>query len=154
MPIQKILVPFDVSEHATEALAYAADLARRYDALLSIVYVDQPLTYALPEGYAQVSTEERAKILARFEHAIGDARRSALAAGAPRVEGQILRGNAADEIVHMALRDHYDLIVMGTHGRSGLAHALLGSVAERIVHAYVFLRGREVARQYLGNSFS
>lgn len=134
-PIQKILVPFDVSPHAAEALAYAADLARLYAASLRIVYVDQPLTYNLPEGYAVASPEQLAEIAAYFERDVAHARQAALASGAPLVETAVLRGEAASEILNYAKQGAYDLIVMGTHGRTGLPHLLLGSVAEKVLRS-------------------
>ena len=134
-PITKILVPIDVSDLATEAVAFAADLARRYDATLQIIYVDQPLTYALPEGYALASPEQLAGLAAAFKQGVDDARRAALAAGAPRVQGTVLHGHAVAKIVEYAKQGKSDLIVIGSHGRKGLAHVLLGSVAENVLRA-------------------
>ncbi len=54
-------------------------------------------------------------------------------AGLKDVHGAVGIGNPAYEIVELAAREHYDLIVMGTHGRTGIAHALVGSTAEKVV---------------------
>ena len=131
--LQKILIPFDASSHATEAVAYAADVARVYDAAVTILFVDHPLTYALPEGYAMTTPEQIAELKAAFERELAGARKTALDAGSPRVTTEIERGDPVTEILRYATENHVDLIVMGTHGRRGLTRALLGSVAENIV---------------------
>jgi universal stress protein A len=68
-----------------------------------------------------------------FSAQLADARLAALEAGAPRVEIKLLEGVIAGEIVQFATRGEFDLIVMGTHGRTGLSHLFIGSVAERVV---------------------
>jgi nucleotide-binding universal stress UspA family protein len=132
--IKKILVPFDGSPHANEAAAYAADLARRYDAALTLLYVDHAVSYAFPEA----KTLSRGKLLGdiqeSYERDVG-ARRTALAAGAPRVDSITQRGVPAAEILRCARDDDYDLIVMGTHGRTGVARMFLGSVAEDVLRS-------------------
>lgn len=159
--IQKILVPFDGSPLSDEAASYAADIARRYDAELTLLYVDHPVTYALAGESSTRDLERRQtaepkhaqldRQVARagpaprepvvdtpvtFEHAVIAARRAALAAGVTRVETIRQRGNPVAEILRCANDDECDLIVMGTHGRSGLTRVLHGgSVAEEIVRA-------------------
>jgi universal stress protein A len=61
------------------------------------------------------------------------ARRQALEAGAPRVETKFLEGFVAGEIVRFAQRDAFELIIMGTHGRTEMTHLFIGSIAERVV---------------------
>jgi nucleotide-binding universal stress UspA family protein len=65
----------------------------------------------------------------QLEEAKGEAQR----AGATAVDTKLLQGAVAPEIVDYAKQGDYDLIVIGTHGHTGLKHALLGSVAERVV---------------------
>ncbi len=132
-PIQKILVPFDGSEHSNEALARAADLARRYGASLLILYVDHPLTYALPKGYSQVTQEQLAQMRAKFESEVALEHRE-LRDAPLKVETLVQRGDPRTEILRMATDGEFDLIVMGTRGRSGITRALLGSVTENVVH--------------------
>ena len=122
-----------VSAPAFEAVAYAADLACRYGASLYIVYVYEPLSYALPDGIAMPTPQQHAEIEALFLRHVANARSAALAAGAPHVETLLLRGDAIREIVSLAKDQAFDLIVMGTHGRRGLNHAFLGSVAEHVL---------------------
>jgi nucleotide-binding universal stress UspA family protein len=132
--IKKILVPFDGSAHANEAAAYAADLARRYDAALTLLYVDHSVSYAMPEAYPFSRTKLLADIQANYERDVG-ARHTVLAAGAPRVDSITQRGIPAAEILRCANDDGYDLIVMGTHGRTGVTRMFLGSVAEDVLRS-------------------
>ena len=132
-PIRKILVPFDDSPQATEVGAYAANLARACDASLLFLHVDHPLTYALPPGFAALNPAQAAAFQEEFQRAVAHAKATALAAGAPRVETLVERGDPATEILRVARDGAFNLIVMGTHGRKGLARAFIGSVAEQIV---------------------
>lgn len=132
-PIKKILVPIDFSTHSTEALRVAADLARRYEASLELLHVFQTLTYALPEGYVLPSAEEVTKIMNQFQLQLDASKRLAIELGAPAAETTLLQGGVATEIVRFSKDRACDLIVMGTHGRTGMKHLLIGSVAEHIV---------------------
>jgi len=132
-PFRKILVPVDFSVHASEAIRAAADLAKRYDAALTLVHVYETVAYALPDGFVLFTGSQLADMLSEFEKRLAAAKRDAEAAGATRVEVKQLQGAAAVEIVEFAKENGFDLIVMGTHGRRGLQHALMGSVAERVV---------------------
>jgi nucleotide-binding universal stress UspA family protein len=133
-PIKKILVPFDGSAHANEAAAFAADLARKYDAALTLLYVDHAVSYAMPEAYPFSRSKLLADIQVSYERDV-EARHTALAAGAPRVDSITQRGIPAAEILRCANDDDYDLIVMGTHGRAGITRVFLGSVAEDVLRS-------------------
>ena len=132
-PFRKILVPVDFSEHSERALQTAVMLARSYDAALTIVHVYEPFAAAVPEGYVLFSEEQLQRMFGEFQRALGQCQQKALAAGAKSVETQLLHGFAASEIQAFSEQGSFDLIVMGTHGRRGLSHALLGSVAERVL---------------------
>jgi nucleotide-binding universal stress UspA family protein len=132
-PFRKILVPTDFSPHAEEAARTAVALSRRYDASLTFAYVDEPVTYALPDSYLLFTAAQLDRMAAEFERLLGAARERALGDGAKNVETRLLHGFAAAEITRLARQGGFDLIVMGTHGRTGLVHALMGSVAERVV---------------------
>ena len=132
-PFKKILVPVDFSVHSTQALQHAADLSRRYEAPLDVLHVFQTLTYALPEGYVVPSGEQLQAIMTELESQLAATKRAAEQAGALKVESQLLQGGVATEILRWANERGSDLIVMGTHGRTGMKHMLLGSVAEYIV---------------------
>jgi nucleotide-binding universal stress UspA family protein len=126
LPIQTILHPTDFSERSRLALKLACSLARDYGARLIIVHVvEQPMPAA--EGVMMVplviDTEPVRKRLEqlRSEHA------------AVPVEHRLLEGNPATEILGVVRDAKCDLVVMGTHGRSGVGRLLMGSVAEQVV---------------------
>jgi nucleotide-binding universal stress UspA family protein len=130
---RKILVPVDFSAHSEEALRVSGELARTFDATVTLVNVFQIPIYALPEGafialpsaYAEATLEAGKQL-----EAVAAAAR---AVGMIAVETKVLEGIAFREIVRFACDGAFDLIVMGTHGRTGIKHALLGSVAEKVV---------------------
>lgn len=132
-PFNRILVPVDFSTQSAQAVRTAADLARRYEASLTLVHVYDPIAYALPEGYVVFAPSQLDKMFAAFEKQLAAAKQNALEAGAPRVDTRLLQGFVTAEIVDFASRAEADLIVMGTHGRRGVSHVVLGSVAERVV---------------------
>lgn len=130
---RKILVPHDFSNAASRALRVAVQLARRQRGrivLLHVVVPVQPLT-GFPGGEGALwlpHTESVAGVRRRLERL---AARLTSPRGAPRIECRVVVGNAVDGILRAARRT--DSIVMATMGRSGLAHLLIGSVAERVV---------------------
>jgi nucleotide-binding universal stress UspA family protein len=130
---QKILVPVDFAPHSQEAVQQAVDIAQHYGASITLVYVYEPADYALPEGYVLYTPEQIGLMTTEFEARLRAARRDVEALGISRVETRLLNGAAASEIVAFAEDEGIDLIVMGTHGRTGLKHMLMGSVAERVL---------------------
>lgn len=128
-----ILIPVDFSTHSTAALRLGADLAARFQSSLTLLHVYDPLPYALPADYEMYTPEQRKIILAELEKGLATAQRRAETAGALRVHTQLIEGTPAKAIAEFAATKHIDLIVIGTRGRRGLQHALLGSVAERVV---------------------
>lgn len=130
---KKILVPVDFSEPSTLALDTAVALAKECGASLTIVHVYEPLAIAVPEGYQLFSEEQLTQLFEEFQRQLAEQRKRAELAGAPQVDTELLHGFAVGEIQNFAEQCNFDLIVMGTHGRRGLSHALLGSVAERVV---------------------
>lgn len=131
--IRKILHPTDFSAGSNAAAELAIELARKFDADLAILHVYSfqlyiaPLggNYALPPDYIH-------RMQVDVEQALVTMRDHAILAGV-RAETLSVEGNASEEIVTAAERLHVDHIVMGTHGRTGLRHLLLGSVAERVL---------------------
>jgi nucleotide-binding universal stress UspA family protein len=133
MTIRKILLPTDFSAHSREAQAWAIELARRYDASLTLVHVYQPISYALPEGYVLPSANLLADLEVSLGRALDDAKKQLEAGSGLRVDTALMQGVPFAEIVRFAREGSYDLIVLSTHGRTGLRHVLLGSVAEKVV---------------------
>jgi nucleotide-binding universal stress UspA family protein len=133
-PFTKILVPTDFSEGAEAAMRIASDLSFRFAIPMTLVYVFEPTDYPLPNGFVVFTSQQVQHVTEEIERRLAQARRSALdAGGAHSVTTRHLQGWAAGEITQFAKEGGFDLIVMGTHGRSGLKHLLLGSVAEHVV---------------------
>ena len=130
-----IVVPFDFSEHARTALNEAVDLARRFGAELHLVHVMQSPLYLYNFAYAGDAaavappidmTEMREDAMKSLHEVISEVEFSG------KMEPHVLEGvNVAESLRATAMSLDADLIVMGTHGRTGLAHTFLGSVAER-----------------------
>jgi universal stress protein A len=130
---QKILVPVDFSACSAEAVRFAADLSQRYTADVTLVNVFEPLVYMNPEGYPLYMPGQFEELQAQHKKALDKATREAEAAGALHVKAEQLEGSPTSEIIGFARAENFDLIVIGTHGRTGFKHALIGSVAERVV---------------------
>jgi universal stress protein A len=130
--VTRILVPTDFSVASDLATDYAIDMAFRYGASIRLVHVLEDLYLAgYPDGFVDLSglqkrqEEDAAKALA--------ARITKCEAARLEASSDMFTGRAATVICDEALRSGADMIIMGTHGRTGLAHMFLGSVAERVV---------------------
>jgi universal stress protein A len=129
---KRILCPTDFSPPAEAAVHAAADLARDSGAELTLVHVYQWPIPPLPEVQI-VRPELLQDTLSALEQDLAAARAAALEKGAPRVDTLLLEGSAWHRIVDAARERGADLVIVGTHGRTGLRHVLLGSVAEKVV---------------------
>lgn len=132
-PISKILVPIDFSAHSKVALQYAIDLALHYSAELTLVHVFDIGIYSMGDGSPMLDPAHFENIVNQIERDLDEAKRDALEAGLGSVRTKLLQGKPDHELQRAALEDGADLIVMGTHGRTGFRHLLMGSVAERLV---------------------
>jgi nucleotide-binding universal stress UspA family protein len=132
MGFTKIVCPVDFSPCSREALRVAAELARDASAPLVLAHVWEPPRWATGEiqlapGIVQDLVDAEEAELARWKV-------TARQLGAREVAVRFLTGVPWDEIVTLAQSDPgIDLVVMGTHGRTGIKHVLLGSVAEKVV---------------------
>lgn len=131
--IKQILVPVDFSEHSQRALTYAKSLAAFYRARLQMLHILEeyiPPTFYMATGSSAVtfSIELKKKtheaMIALLQDTTG-----------PEVDADfhVIEGYAAHDIVDFAQEKKSDLIVIATHGRTGLEHMLLGSVTEKVV---------------------
>jgi nucleotide-binding universal stress UspA family protein len=133
--MKRILVPVDFSDASQKALEHAAELARAFGATIDILHVWEPPRYLPPE--LVIAGPSPQQTLAELTRARAEAELNELVQKAGTIApliGQVRNeeGIPAAKIVEVA-RAGYDLIVMGSHGRSGFRHLLLGSVAERVV---------------------
>jgi nucleotide-binding universal stress UspA family protein len=132
--IKKILAPTDFSPHSERALRYAGRLAERLGSELHMLHVlsdviptgPDPLLMPVlpPEFYSENEDRARETLLGLLKPEWGNP---------PAVVTAVQWGGAVEAIVDYAQDQEIDLIVIATHGRTGLSHVLLGSVAERIV---------------------
>ncbi len=129
---RRLLVPVDFSEHARLAIAYAKELAATYNAHLDLLNVVEETTLTTVYGLEPLMIrmpDVEVQARAALERMVQDV-------GGPDVAHAIhvSIGHPAFEIVDLAARQDTDLIVIATHGLTGIKRLLLGSVAERVVH--------------------
>jgi universal stress protein A len=131
--ITRILVPTDFSETSDAALDYAYALACRLDASLHLLHViDDPVADGLsPDACIVEGPALRTALLENARDCL--AHRAARDEPRVPVQTEVVFGHGSRTIAEYATDRSIDLIVMGTHGRTGVAHVLLGSVAERVV---------------------
>jgi nucleotide-binding universal stress UspA family protein len=131
--LKRILVPTDFTDPSHEALTTAMAFARMFGATLDLVHVAVEMAYPLPPPVDVITMPiDLSPVLDRATAGLATEEARVREAGIP-CETAMLIGSAVQEIVKRAKDTSADLIVMGTHGRSGLAHALLGSNAERVI---------------------
>lgn len=136
MNIKKILVPVDFSRHAQQALEYALEFAAPLHAEVLVLHVVEPVAYATPADlYAGMATQ-LGSLLAEQRRSARRQLDEVVAENAKRgvgVTAHLRDGVAYREIVEAAKKLGAGMIIQATHGRTGLAHVLMGSVAERVV---------------------
>ena len=131
--MNKILCPVDFSQSSDHALTYALEMARTFDAQLTLLHVvEVPF---LP-SYAMAGVPDLSLPMEQIE----EGARKGLARLADqcrtkhdKVATELRTGTAFMEIITFARQLDADLVVVGTHGRTGLSHLIIGSVAERVV---------------------
>jgi nucleotide-binding universal stress UspA family protein len=132
--LRRVLFPTDFSESSGEAMAYACELVNQFDAELHLLHVVHNLATVLPEPEVAVA------VWGDYEREMRESAKRALKGlRCPGLREEriaqrsVCSGSPPNEIVQYAKDNNIDLIVIGTHGRTGFAHVLLGSVAERVV---------------------
>ena len=131
--VDTLLVPVDFSHSSRVALRYARDLARRLDASVHVLHVVDDSAGVMALGGPLVDRT----LLMRERRCKARMHMNALLNGLPaqRMTDEIATGPVAGTIARAAVDAGAAMIVMGTHGRAGLAHMLLGSVAEDVIRA-------------------
>ena len=126
-----ILFATDFGESSQRALVIAIELAKKFDATLTLIHTFEIPTYAysgMPFSTLDMFTPIEEAARQDFEAAL-----AALRKQVPAAKGILRRGVPWQDIQAAIVETHADLVVMGTHGRSGVARAFLGSVAEKTV---------------------
>ena len=134
--INNILVPTDCSEVSDDALKYAVKFAKQFDAHLTLlmVTVSEPITilndygYFSPELHQKLITESDKRAKSDLENFWKRSADDTL-----KVNLLNVKGDPFTEIVRYTEENDVDVIIMGTHGRTGLKHVFMGSVAEKVV---------------------
>ncbi|MFQ5707035.1 MAG: universal stress protein [bacterium] len=131
--IRNILVPLDFSDHSKTALAYAKAMAARYKAKLALLHIIEeslhPAFYVTGESsifdlVPDIKAKSEAGLRKMFDETPGPT---------VEIEVQVAEGRAARDIVKFAEEQDSDLIVIATHGLTGIEHFLIGSIAEKVV---------------------
>ena len=133
LKFKRVLCPVDFSDDSKVALAYAADIVRAAGGELLVLHVVEPILYPVEYGMAPVPTvdlESTATANARMK--LEELVTEEVTAGVS-VSTKVIFGRADTQVCDFASEGDFDLIVLATHGLTGLKHLLLGSVAERVV---------------------
>jgi len=128
----KILVPLDGSAVAEAVLPHVLELARRFEAQVTVMQVLTPflrLVATVGSEAAAAAAQSERKMAEEYLHDL----RQRLASEGTNVEAVLLEGVASETVVEHAKAHAFDLIAMSTHGRSGLRRLVLGSVADHVV---------------------
>lgn len=131
--IKKVLVPIDFSDYSKSALKYAVNFAKSFSAEIILIYVVEPVIYPPDFSMGQIAIpsmnsewDERAK------EELQKLAKSEIPGESP-VKTIIKTGKPFVEIIETAKEENIDLIIIATHGHSGVEHILFGSTAEKVV---------------------
>jgi len=127
----RILIPTDFSRTSDAALDYGIELARRFAAEIYLLHVIEETPLGSPESWLANEPGSRDSLLHEAQQRL--AHRLTELATVATARSEVIFGRPAETIAEYATERHIDVIVMGTHGRTGVAHLLLGSVAERVM---------------------
>lgn len=131
--LKRLLVPVDFSRHSEKALQYALAFAGQFGAELTLLHVVEPMVY--PENYVAIPPADDDINQNLLQSASNRLTRLQAAAAGQKVTANTLArlGRPYIEITEVAREMEADLIILATHGYTGLKHVLLGSTAERVV---------------------
>jgi len=128
--IQTILVGTDFSSYSDQALNYALNFAEKFSAEILLIHVIESLNYSVTDSMTILGHEQALSVTATalLENQVKGLNDQSIV-----IKSHLTHGSAYQEIIKKAEDEGVDLIVLGTHGRSGMEHLLLGSVTERVV---------------------
>ena len=131
--LARILVPIDFSEHSKKALEYAVPFARQFGASLELLYVVEPTIYPADFSFGQVgfpNVEE--ELRTRGYHELEGLITKTIG-GRVKARASVRTGKAFFEIDQFAQEQGIGLIIIATHGHTGIEHVLFGSTAEKVI---------------------
>lgn len=131
--IKKILVPIDFSDYSKNALKYAVQFAKQFNAKISLIYVVEPIIYPADFSMGQVAIPSTdIDLHSRAEDELKNLAKNMIEAS---IVGEtiIKTGKPFVEIIETAKEKDADLIIIATHGHTGVEHLLFGSTAEKVV---------------------
>jgi universal stress protein A len=128
--IKKILVPTDFSPESEKSLDYAVMTAKKFGAKILLFHAIEPFPYTTTDAFMVVDNSEALKNIAEtlIKNSTALLKKKGI-----QVKPSLSVGSPAREIVMKAETEKADMIIMGTHGRTGVEHVLLGSVAEKVI---------------------
>ena len=131
LKLKLILVPYDFSSEADKALRYAVPFAEQFGAAILLIHVVEPVAY--PDfAYVPVVMENET-LMAEGRKKLKQISRDTAVRRALKVDAIVRTGKPFQEITDVAAEKKVDLIIVATHGYTGLSHVLLGSTAESVV---------------------
>lgn len=131
--LNRILVPIDFSQHSRKALQYAIPFARQFRASIDLIYVVEPTVYPADFSFGQVGFPAiEDELRKRGGEELESLVKRDIGKRVPARKA-IRTGKAFYEIIQYALEEEIDLIIIATHGHTGIEHALFGSTAEKVV---------------------
>jgi len=133
LEIKKILVPIDFSDYSKNSLKYAVNFADQFNSEITLIYVVEPVIYppdfsmgqiAIPSVNAEWDLKAKEELEKLAKQEIPES---------VKVSVKIKTGKPFLEIIDTAAEENVDLIIIATHGHSGVEHILFGSTAEKVV---------------------
>ena len=134
LSIKKILIPIDGSESSMEALRYASSFAGEFNITIYLMAVIEP-HHGMYDAYAEqiILAQRESEIISVVNERLEETKKKAKEMGIQNTITVTRVGTPYAKIIEIAEEEEIDLIVMGTHGRSGIAHFLIGSVTEKVI---------------------
>jgi nucleotide-binding universal stress UspA family protein len=132
-PFSRILVPVDFLPHSAEAVRRALDVASQPSAQVVLLHVYEPARYPAAPGDVVYDADQFVRMTIGIRARLEATRREVDPMGHHHITTVVLQGTPVDSIVELAARERFDLIVMGTHGRTGVGRVVLGSIAEKVM---------------------
>jgi len=131
--IKKVLVPIDFSDYSKSSLRYAVNFAKQFNAEIFLVYVVEPVIYPPDFSMGQIAIPSvNAEWDERAREELKNLAKTEIPEGV-KVKTILKNGKPFLEIIDTASEENIDLIIIATHGHSGVEHILFGSTAEKVV---------------------